>query len=116
MAEVSVGVLGPMTATVAGRPVTLGGPRQRAVLAVLVAARGSAVSEDRILHEVWGPDAAVSTGTLHAYVSTLRKALERERPAKVLIRARVRRGSGSPRRGRPPRNAGTDSSAPRSTG
>ncbi|WP_214320381.1 BTAD domain-containing putative transcriptional regulator [Nonomuraea sediminis] len=94
MAEVSVGVLGPMTATVAGRPVSLGGPRQRAVLAVLVAARGGAVSEDRILHEAWGEDAAVATGTLHAYVSMLRRVLEPGRPAGAPAKVLVREGNG----------------------
>ncbi|MGV9778751.1 hypothetical protein [Streptosporangium sp. NPDC003464] len=39
--------LGPFTAEVDGEPVPLGGPLQRAVLAVLVAARGQVVSADR---------------------------------------------------------------------
>ncbi|MDF2711213.1 MAG: putative HTH-type transcriptional regulator [Nonomuraea muscovyensis] len=94
MAEVSIAVLGPMAATVAGRPVPLGGPRQRAVLAVLVAARGSAVSADRILHDVWEHDTNVSLGTLHAYVSTLRRALEPRRPAGAPAQVLITEGNG----------------------
>ena len=44
-------VLGPVEADVDGDVVPLGGPRQRAVLARLVSARGEAVSVDRLVDE-----------------------------------------------------------------
>ena len=50
----TVGVLGPFTAAVGGRPVDLGGPRQRAVLGRLVVAGGEVVSTDRLIHDLWG--------------------------------------------------------------
>ncbi|WP_198653414.1 BTAD domain-containing putative transcriptional regulator [Actinocorallia populi] len=85
----SIGVLGPMAATVGGGRAALGGLRQRAVLAVLVAARGRAVSEDVILAGVWGQDAPAA-GTLRSYVSVLRRVLEPGRaangPARLIVR------------------------------
>ncbi|MDX1888659.1 BTAD domain-containing putative transcriptional regulator [Mycolicibacterium sp. 050158] len=53
------------------------GPRkQRAVLAVLLLARGSVVSVDRLIDAVWGDDVPASaTASLQAYVSNLRRAL-----------------------------------------
>ncbi|WP_148086017.1 BTAD domain-containing putative transcriptional regulator [Actinocorallia herbida] len=82
-----------MTATVGGERVALGGPRQRAVLAVLVAAGGRAVSEERILADVWADGEAPGSGTLKSYVSVLRRILE---PGKAPGEARtiVREGNG----------------------
>lgn len=74
-------VLGPLGAEVAGAPVGLGTPRQRAVLALLVAARGAVVSVDRMAEELWrGAPPARATVSLQAYVSNLRRVLEPERP------------------------------------
>jgi DNA-binding SARP family transcriptional activator len=47
-------ILGPVEAGDARRPVALGGPRPRAVLAVLLLARGDVVSVDRLIDELWG--------------------------------------------------------------
>ncbi|MFC9969310.1 hypothetical protein ACFVH6_00250 [Spirillospora sp. NPDC127200] len=44
-----ISVLGPVTAGTPAGPVALGGPRQRAVLALLVAARGGAVPAERMV-------------------------------------------------------------------
>ncbi|GAB2830927.1 hypothetical protein GCM10022221_32140 [Actinocorallia aurea] len=90
---VRIGVLGPMAATVDGERVSLGGPRQRAVLAVLVAAGGRAVSQERILADVWGDGEAPASGTLKSYVSVLRRILE---PGKAPGEARtiMREGNG----------------------
>lgn len=78
-----MGVFGPVWARRDGVPVDLGGRRQRAVLAMLVAARGDVVSAQRLVDALWG-DAppARALETLHAYVSRLRRALEPERPAR----------------------------------
>ncbi|MEV5824680.1 BTAD domain-containing putative transcriptional regulator [Spirillospora sp. NPDC052242] len=87
---VRIRVLGAFEAEVAGVPVALGGPRQQAVLALLVAARGRVVSVDRMIEEVWrGEPPAQAVTSLQAYVSNLRRILEPERapraPARVLV-------------------------------
>ena len=50
---VLIRVLGSFGAEVGGVPVPLGGPRQRGVLALLVAARGQVVSVDRMVEDLW---------------------------------------------------------------
>ncbi|HEX6659220.1 MAG TPA: BTAD domain-containing putative transcriptional regulator, partial [Ilumatobacter sp.] len=72
-----------------GEPLDLGGPKQRAVLAVLVLSVGRVVSVDRIVDELWGDEPpARALGTLQAYVFNLRRVLEPGRapraPASVL--------------------------------
>ena len=70
-------LLGEVRAEAAGRPVDLGTPRQRCVLAALAVDAGQALSVDRLIDRVWGADAAPrARGTLHSYVSRLRRALE----------------------------------------
>ncbi|MET9343371.1 BTAD domain-containing putative transcriptional regulator [Nonomuraea sp. NPDC003804] len=74
----------------AGHAVDLGGRKQRAVLAVLALEPGRVVSLDRLIDELWSGEAPSSaTGTLQAYISQLRRALEPGRPPrtppKVLI-------------------------------
>jgi predicted ATPase/DNA-binding SARP family transcriptional activator len=69
-------VLGPMQAARAGQDVPLGGPRQRAVLALLVLAEGRVVPAGRLVEEVWGGRAPPGAAkTLRSYVSRLRSAL-----------------------------------------
>ncbi|MGW5581170.1 ATP-binding protein [Micromonospora chokoriensis] len=86
-------VLGPLEVEVdTGGPVDLGGPRQRAVLALLVAARGEVVSVGRMIEDLWrGDPPPRAIASLQAYVSHLRRLLEpaRERraPARVLVTA-----------------------------
>ncbi|MGW2686786.1 BTAD domain-containing putative transcriptional regulator [Streptomyces sp. NPDC001414] len=85
-------VLGPLGAEVAGTPAELGAPRQRAVLALLIAARGGVVSAGRLADALWrGAPPAKADVSLHAYVSNLRRCLEPARPprapATVLITA-----------------------------
>ncbi|HSK25497.1 MAG TPA: BTAD domain-containing putative transcriptional regulator [Jiangellales bacterium] len=90
-ADVRVQVLGPLVATVGGREVSLGPRRQRAVLGVLLAARGRVVPVDRLVEDTWaGSPPAAALASLHAYVSVLRRMLEPERgsraPARLLVR------------------------------
>lgn len=82
------GVLGPLQASVDGRPVPLGGPKQRTVLAALLLEPGRVVAADRLMGYVWGeclPDHAAAT--LQVYVSNLRRA-QRDHGAgeEVLVR------------------------------
>ncbi|MEV4517970.1 BTAD domain-containing putative transcriptional regulator [Dactylosporangium sp. NPDC049525] len=87
-----VAVLGPMRAGIGGRPVDLGGPRQRAVLARLVAAGGHVVPTDRFIDDLWhGVPPPKALAALQVYVSNLRRVLEPGRaprtPASVLVTA-----------------------------
>jgi DNA-binding SARP family transcriptional activator/ABC-type glycerol-3-phosphate transport system substrate-binding protein len=68
-------VLGPLEVRVAGRPIALGGHRQRSVLLGLVLHVGVAVSADRLIHLVW-PDAPPPSArkSLQTYVARLRAA------------------------------------------
>ena len=85
-------VLGPIEAEVAGRPADLGGSRQRAVLAMLLAARRGVVPVDRMIDDLWrGEPPPSATASLQAYVSNLRRLLEPGRapraPARLLVSA-----------------------------
>ena len=74
------GILGPLEVARAGRAVPLGGPRQRAVLALLLLEPNRVVSLDRLAEDVWGghpPEGWVTT--VQIYVSHLRQALEPDR-------------------------------------
>jgi len=69
-------VLGDFTATVDGREVALGGPRQKAVFARILAGGDETVSAEQIVDDVWGERSAESTvASVHAYVSRLRRVL-----------------------------------------
>ena len=71
------GILGPLEVRRSGRAVRLGGPRQRAVLALLLLEANRAVSMDRLAEEIWGGDPPVGwITTLQTYVFHLRRALE----------------------------------------
>ncbi|WP_427918239.1 BTAD domain-containing putative transcriptional regulator [Streptomyces sp. cg40] len=77
-------VLGSLGADDEGRPVELGAPRQRAVLALLIAARGTVVPVDRITDALWrGAPPNRAMVSLHTYVSHLRRALEPGRPPRT---------------------------------
>ncbi|MFI0544923.1 AfsR/SARP family transcriptional regulator [Streptomyces sp. WSLK1-3] len=89
-----IGVLGPLKVTVNGRDVALGGPRQRAVLAVLVAARGHMVPQETLIFRAWDERRTPSPTTLHSYVLALRKALEPSRPHRQSARVLVRENTG----------------------
>jgi len=71
------GILGPLEVSRSGRAVPLGGPRQRAVLALLLLEANRVVSMDRLAEDVWGghPPGGWAT-TLQTYVFHLRRALE----------------------------------------
>ena len=70
-------VLGDLAAARDGTPLDLGGRHQRAVIARLVLARGSAVPVDEVIDAAWGDrPPATAEGTLHSYVSNLRRQLE----------------------------------------
>jgi predicted ATPase/DNA-binding SARP family transcriptional activator len=69
-------VLGPLEVVTDGESVRLGGPRPRAVLGVLLAHAGRAVSVDRLIEQVWGEDPPPTASTaLQVHLSALRKII-----------------------------------------
>jgi YVTN family beta-propeller protein len=73
-------VLGPLEVIEDGRPLPLGGPKQRALLAILLLHANRSVSRDRLIDGIWGeqpPDNPAQA--LDTYVSRLRKALGADR-------------------------------------
>jgi DNA-binding SARP family transcriptional activator len=69
-------VLGSLEVVDQGRPLALGSPQQRALLAMLLVHRGEAVSSDRLLDGLWGEHAPASAiKIVQGYVSNLRKVL-----------------------------------------
>ncbi|HKE78388.1 MAG TPA: AfsR/SARP family transcriptional regulator, partial [Solirubrobacteraceae bacterium] len=72
-------ILGPLEAAVDGATAALGGPRQRAVLAILLARANEVVPIARLVDGVWGDDPPeTAANLLQGYVSQLRKALGRD--------------------------------------
>lgn len=69
-------ILGPLEVVEDGRPVVVGAPKVRALLAVLLLHRGEVVSTDRLIDALWGERASdTAVKTVQVYVSNLRKAL-----------------------------------------
>jgi DNA-binding SARP family transcriptional activator/ABC-type transport system substrate-binding protein len=78
--SVEFAVLGPVEARVDGQPLPLGGPKQRAVLAILLLHDNRPVSRDRLIEGLWGESPPRSAAhTLDDYVSRLRRTLGADR-------------------------------------
>lgn len=94
-ARLRINLLGELSATYDGRPLDLGGRRQRAVLARLILARGDVVPADSLAYAVWGDQAPRDvSGALQAYVSHLRRGLHPRTPARARTGTIVRQGLG----------------------
>jgi eukaryotic-like serine/threonine-protein kinase len=82
-------ILGPLEALDAGRPVGLGGNRQRTLLAVFLLNRGETLSTDRLIDELWGErPPATATKSIQVYISRLRKTLaggDEDGPGGVIV-------------------------------
>ena len=88
-------LLGPVEVSAGGRPLPVGGPKQRSILALLLLQAGTPVSRDSLVDAVWGEHPPTTAATaLHGYVSQLRKVLEPEREAGSAPSVLVTRGSG----------------------
>ena len=69
-------ILGPFEVRDDGRAVDVGGPKQRALLAVLLLSANEVVSADVLIDALWGERPPASAAkTLQAHVSRLRRAL-----------------------------------------
>src|SRR3954451_6609633 len=89
-ADLDFGLLGPLEVRRHGEPLALGGVKQRAVLAVLLANAGRTLSTASIADAVWdGEPGDRSDATLQVYVSTLRKVLgsDGDEARRVLVTA-----------------------------
>jgi DNA-binding SARP family transcriptional activator len=74
--------LGPLAVVEAGQQQSLGGPKQRLVLAQLLIRANHVVPVDRLIADVWDDDPPrTARGSLQSYVSHLRKALGADRIA-----------------------------------
>lgn len=82
-------VLGPLEARVDGEKISLGGAKQRAVLAVLLLNANDVISMERLIDEVWGDRSPPSAShTLESYVSRIRQLVNGHGPTLT------RRGAG----------------------
>jgi DNA-binding SARP family transcriptional activator len=73
-------ILGPLEVTSDGKPLELGGAKQRALLAVLLLHANEVVSRDVLIDDLWDeapPESGVKA--LQVYVSGLRKVLGKDR-------------------------------------
>ncbi|MEV4053225.1 AfsR/SARP family transcriptional regulator [Amycolatopsis sp. NPDC049688] len=77
MSGVELGVLGPFEVRIAGEPRDVGGPRLRALLAVLAAEAGRVVSVPALARALWGERApAHADRTVRTYLSRLRGTID----------------------------------------
>jgi DNA-binding SARP family transcriptional activator len=79
--QLSVGLLGPLSATLNGIQVTPSAPKQRQVLALLALNAGRVVTVPTLIEELWGdrPPRSYAT-TLQTYIFQLRNGLEAAAP------------------------------------
>ena len=87
---IGIRVLGPLEVTVDGAHTDIGGPRQRRVLARLIAEHGLVVSADRLIEDLYtGEPPPRALAAVQSYVSHLRRVLEPGRaargPAGILV-------------------------------
>ncbi len=80
--RIEFGLLGPVSARAVGEELPLGGPRQRALLALLLLSANEVVGRDRLVDGLWGEDApATAANALQVAVHGLRRALGADRIA-----------------------------------
>jgi len=78
VSSVEFRVLGPLEASDGAQPLRLGGPKQRAVLAMLLLHANEVVSADALVEAVWGEEPPTNARqTLQVYAANLRKVLNK---------------------------------------
>jgi DNA-binding SARP family transcriptional activator/tetratricopeptide (TPR) repeat protein len=85
-----VGVLGPVTAWYGGQELSVGQPRQQAVLGILAMRANRIISRGELVDAVWGHDPPASAeGGIYTYVAGLRRIIEPNRslrgPGRILV-------------------------------
>jgi DNA-binding SARP family transcriptional activator len=85
-----VRLLGSVEALVDGHSLSLGGNKQRGVVAMLALHANTTLSGDRLIDGLWGDDPPPSAAkNLQLYISRLRRALAESRAeAEILTRGR----------------------------
>jgi DNA-binding SARP family transcriptional activator len=84
LTAMEVAVLGPTRILRAGTSIDLPARKVRSLLAALVLEPGATSSADRVIDLVWGEGAPRGAhGTLHSYISGLRRLLEPDLPARA---------------------------------
>jgi DNA-binding SARP family transcriptional activator len=84
--QVRVDLLGPLDIHVAGEAVSAGGPKLRALVALMALATPRVVSVDNLLDGIWGENLPnTARNTLQYHVGVLRKALSAVDAAESLI-------------------------------
>jgi predicted ATPase/DNA-binding SARP family transcriptional activator len=80
-------ILGPVEASAHGRSLPIGSPKQRALLALLLAHANQTLSRERLIDELWAdaPPASVDSA-VHVYLSRLRRVLESAGEGGALVR------------------------------
>src|SRR5215470_2499661 len=79
-------ILGPLEVSADGRVIEIRGPKQRALLAILLLRANEPVPRDVLVHELWGErPPAGAQGSLDVYVSRLRKVLTAAAGEPVLV-------------------------------
>ena len=74
--QLEVRLLGPLEVSLDGEDVAVGGPKPRALLAVLALAAGRVVSVDHLVESLWpGEPPETAAHAVQVYVSQLRKSL-----------------------------------------
>ena len=87
--RIEIRLLGPVELMVGGKPVGLGGTKQRAVLAMLALAPNQAVSADRLTDGLWqGALPTSAPKMVQHYIWQLRKALPESADAQIVTRGR----------------------------
>jgi DNA-binding SARP family transcriptional activator len=80
-------ILGPLSASVQGRPIPIGGSRQRTILAMLLLHPGNVVSVDALVEAVWnGRPPATARTQVAICIATLRKRFKIEEDDDDVIR------------------------------
>jgi SARP family transcriptional regulator, regulator of embCAB operon len=87
-AQLSIGLLGPLSAYLKGRSVVPSAAKQRQVLALLALNAGRIVTISTLIEELWGdhPPRSYAT-TLQTYILQLRNALTEAQPGNPAVRA-----------------------------
>ncbi|GGV11618.1 AfsR/SARP family transcriptional regulator [Streptomyces spectabilis] len=81
-------LLGPVEVLWEGRPLRMGGPKPRALLAALLLRAGHVVPADALVDVVWGEEPPETARALvQSYVSALRRALPEARRGEIETRA-----------------------------
>ncbi|MGH2837603.1 MAG: AfsR/SARP family transcriptional regulator, partial [Thermoleophilaceae bacterium] len=83
-------LLGPVEVAHGKTPLVLGGPKQRAVLALLALNPNTSVSVDRLVEGLWGEQQpATAAKMVQLYVSQLRKVLAQDGGSEIVTRGRA---------------------------